>query len=73
MIISFLRKYSQTKEFFEAQAGRSKAYYTQDIEQYSIEDLADYFLVIQTMERIRSGQGYIHSATDVRKDLDLDD
>lgn len=59
--------------FLSAQTGRSKAYYLRELIQNGIEDLEDYYLAAQTVERIRSGQENVYSAADVRKDLGLDD
>lgn len=56
-----------------AQTGRSKAYYLREIIERGIEDMEDYYLAANTVERIRKGQEQVHSAAAVRKDLGLDD
>ena len=53
--------------------GRSKAYYLREIIEQGIEDMEDYYLAANTVERIRKGQEQVHSTTAVRKDLGLDD
>ncbi len=56
-----------------ASTGRTKAYYLREIIEQGIEDMEDYYLAADVLERVRKGQERIHSAADVRKDLGLDD
>ncbi|MCK0509790.1 type II toxin-antitoxin system RelB family antitoxin [Aromatoleum buckelii] len=53
--------------------GRSKAYYLRQIIEQGIEDMEDYYLAADVLERVRKGQEPVHSAADVRADLGLDD
>lgn len=53
--------------------GRSKAYYLRQVIEQGIGDIEDYYLAADVLERVRSGQEPVHSATDVRADLGLDD
>lgn len=59
----------QRLKFLATQTGRTKAYYLRQIIEQGIEDLEDYYLAAEVMERIRQGQEQVHSAADVRKDL----
>lgn len=52
--------------------GRSKAYYLRQIIEQGIEDMEDYYLAADVLERVRKGQEPVHSAADVRADLGLD-
>lgn len=56
-----------------ASTGRTKAYYLREIIEQGIEDMEDYYLAADVLERVRKGQEQVHSAADVRKDLGLDD
>lgn len=56
-----------------AQTGRTKAYYLREMIEQGIEEMEDYYLAADTLERVRKGQEPVHSAADVRKDLGLDD
>lgn len=56
-----------------AHTGRTKAYYLREIIEQGIEDMEDYYLSADVLERIRKGQERVHSASDVRKDLGLED
>lgn len=53
--------------------GRSKAYYLRQIIEQGIEDMEDYYLAADVLERVRKGKEPVHSAADVRADLGLDD
>lgn len=55
-----------------ASTGRTKAYYLREIIEQGIEDMEDYYLAADVLERVRKGQEQVHSAADVRKDLGLD-
>ena len=56
-----------------SQTRRTKAYYLREIIEHGIEEMENYYLAVDVSERIRKGQEQVHSATDVRKDLGLDD
>ncbi|MEK8088654.1 type II toxin-antitoxin system RelB family antitoxin [Thermithiobacillus plumbiphilus] len=55
-----------------AHTGRSKAYYLRQIIKQGIEEMEDYYLAADVLERIRKGDEPVHSAAEVRKDLGLD-
>jgi len=60
-------------DYLASHTGRTKAYYLREIIEQGIEDLEDYYLAADVLERIRKGQEQVHSAADVRKELGLDD
>ncbi len=53
--------------------GRSKAFYLRQIIEKGLEDVEDYYLAADVVERVRAGQEEVYSAEQVRKDLGLDD
>jgi RHH-type rel operon transcriptional repressor/antitoxin RelB len=55
-----------------AKTGRTKAFYLRQIIETGIAEMEDYYLAIDTLERVRKGQEKLHSAAAVRKDLGLD-
>lgn len=63
----------QRLDFLAAHTGRSKAYYLREIIERGLDDMEDYYLAAEVLERVRKGKEEIHSAADVRKDLGLDD
>ena len=63
----------QRLDHLASQTGRSKAYYLREIIERGIEELEDYYLAADVLERVRKGQEQVHSSADVRKDLGLDD
>ncbi len=71
-----LRLSPETEErlrFLATQTGRTKAFYLREIIDRGLEDIEDYYLAADVLERIRKGQEHVHAAADVRKDLGLDD
>lgn len=52
--------------------GRTKAYYLRELVQRGLDDLEDYYLAAETMERVRKGEEEIYSSDEVRNDLGLD-
>ncbi len=60
-------------DFLSSQTGRTKAFYLREIIERGLEDIEDYYLAADVLERVRKGQEKTHTAADVRKDLGLDD
>ena len=56
-----------------SQTGRTKAFYLREIIERGLEDMEDYYLAADVLERVRKGRERVHSAADVRKELGLDD
>ncbi len=63
----------QRLDFLVTQTGRSKADYLREIIENGLEDIEDYYLATDVLDRVRSGQEKIYSADEVRKELGLDD
>jgi RHH-type rel operon transcriptional repressor/antitoxin RelB len=63
----------QRLDFLAAHTGRTKAYYLREIIEQGIEELEDYYLAVDVLERIRKKQEEVYSAADVRRDIGLDD
>jgi len=62
----------QRLDFLVSQTNRSKAYYLRLMIENGIEDMEDYYLAADVLERVRSGKEKIHSSQSVRKELGLD-
>lgn len=62
----------QRLDFLSTHTGRSKAYYLRQVIEKGLEDIEDYYLAAEVVERIRKGQEKSYSAEQVRKDLGLD-
>jgi len=60
-------------DFLAARTGRTKAFYLREMIEKGLEDMEDYYLAAETMERVRKGEVKVYSAEEVRKDLGLDD
>lgn len=63
----------QRLDFLTAQTGRTKAFYLRQMIENGIEDMEDYYLAAEVMERVRKGQEKTYSTAEVRKDLGLED
>ena len=62
----------QRLDFLASQTGRSKAFYLRELIESGLDDLEDYYLAADVLERVRNGRERLHSAQDVRADLGLD-
>ena len=55
------------------QTGRSKAFYLREMIERGLEDMEDYYLAADVLERVRRGTEKLYSSADVRNALTLDD
>jgi RHH-type rel operon transcriptional repressor/antitoxin RelB len=62
----------QRLDHLASQTGRTKAFYLRQIIENGIEEMEDYYLAADVLERVRKGKEQGHSAADVRRDLGLD-
>jgi RHH-type rel operon transcriptional repressor/antitoxin RelB len=58
--------------FLATKTGRTKAFYLRELITRGMEDLEDYYLAADILERVRKDEEEILSSADVRKSLDLD-
>ena len=63
----------QRLDYLASHTGRTKAYYLRAIIEQGLEEMEDYYLAADVLERVRKGQEQVYSAADVRRDLGLDD
>jgi len=62
----------QRFNFLAAQTGRPKAFYLREVVQKGLDDLEDYYLAADVVERIRKGEEKTLSTSEMRELLDLD-
>lgn len=55
-----------------SQTGRPKDFYVQEIIVRGLDDVEDYYLAADVLERVRQGQEQVHAAAGVRSELGLD-
>ena len=60
-------------DFLASQTGRSKDFYLRELIERGLEDLEDYYLAADVLERLRKGAENVYSAAAVRETLALDD
>ncbi len=63
----------QRLDRLSAETGRTKAFYLRELIERGIEDLEDYYLGMEVMERLRKGEEYTTSLEEVEKEPRLDD
>jgi RHH-type rel operon transcriptional repressor/antitoxin RelB len=63
----------QRLDFLAEQTGRTKAFYLRQMIEKGLDDLEDYYLSAEVLEQVRKGEEAVHSSTQVRSDLGLDD
>ena len=59
--------------FLASQTGRTKAFYLREIIDRGLDEIEDYYLAADVLERIRKGQEPVYAAADVREELGLGD
>ena len=59
--------------FLAAQTGRSKAFYLREIIERGLDEMEDYFLEADVLERVRKGKEKICSLAEIKKDPGLKD
>ena len=71
-----IRLSTETEErlaFLASQTGRTKAFYLREIIERGLDDMEDYYLAADVLERVRKGQVQVYSAAEVRRELGLDE
>lgn len=63
----------QRLDFLAVNTGRSKAYYLREIIENGIEDMEDYYLAAEVIERVRKGEERVFSLDEVERELGLAD
>ncbi len=53
--------------------GRSKNSFVREALLHQLDDIEDYYLGMETLERIRKGEERVYSAAEARRELGLDD
>lgn len=56
-----------------SQTGRSKAFYLREIIERGLDELEDYYLAADVLERIRKGEEMTYSLDEVERELGLAD
>ena len=60
-------------DFLASQTGRSKSSFLREIIDRGLDDIEDYYLAADVLERVRGGQEQIYTSAEVRRELGLDD
>lgn len=63
----------QRLERLSSETGRTKAFYLRELIERGLDDLEDYYLGMEVLERLRKGEEHTFTIDEVEKDLGLDD
>jgi RHH-type rel operon transcriptional repressor/antitoxin RelB len=63
----------QRLDFLASKTGRTKAFYLREMIERGLEDMEDYYLAADILERLRQGTEKVYSSANVRNALSLDD
>ena len=69
-----IRLSTETEErlaFLASQTGRTKAFYLREIIERGLDDMEDYYLAADVLERVRKGREQVYSSAKVREYLGL--
>ncbi|MXZ90302.1 MAG: CopG family transcriptional regulator [Chloroflexi bacterium] len=56
-----------------SETGRSKEFFLREMIERGMEDIEDYYLAVEVLERIRAGKERLYTSAEVRRELGLDD
>ena len=62
----------QRLDYLASQTGRTKAFYLREMIERGLEDMEDYYLAADVLERVRKGEEPVYSSEEVRVELGLD-
>lgn len=60
-------------DYLATQTGRTKAFYLREIIERGLEDMEDYYLAVDVLERVRKDQEQVYSLDEVERRLGLAD
>lgn len=59
--------------FLASQTGRSKSSLLHEMIERGLDDIEDYYLAVEVLERIHAGKERVYTSAEVRRNLGLDD
>jgi RHH-type rel operon transcriptional repressor/antitoxin RelB len=59
-------------DYLASETGRSKSLLLPEIIERGLDDVEDYYLSVEVLERIRSGEERVYTSAEIRRDLGLD-
>lgn len=66
-------EFEERLDLLAAHTGRSKPMLLGEIIERGMEDTEDYYLSLEILKRVRSGEERVYTSAEVRRDLGLDD
>ena len=71
--IEFSREAEERLDELACQTGRSKEFYLSEIIGRGLDEVEDYYLAIEVLERVRAGKERVYSSKEVKRELGLGD
>jgi RHH-type rel operon transcriptional repressor/antitoxin RelB len=71
--IRLSEKAEERLDSLASRTGRTKAFYLRQVIENGLDDLEDYYLAADVLERVRQGKEAVYSSDQVRAELGLDD
>ena len=74
MVATSVRRSPETERrlaFLASQTGRTKAFYLREIIDRGLDEIEDYYLAADVLERFRKGHEQVYATADVREVLGL--
>ena len=71
--IQLSREVEERLDYLASKTGRSREFYLQELVERGLEDIEDYYLAAEVLERVRDGQEPVYTSAEVREYLGLDD
>ena len=59
-------------DFLASETSRSKEFFLREMIERGMEDIEDYYLAVEVLERIRAGKERVYSPAEVRREHGLD-
>ncbi len=60
-------------DFLVSRTGRSKSALLREAVERGLDDVEDYYLAVEVLQRIRGGWEQVYTAEEIKRDLGLDD
>ena len=70
--IQLSREAEERLDLLASETGRSKEFYLQELIERGLEEIEDYYLAAEVLERVRKGEEPVYTSAEVRKNLMLD-
>ena len=61
------------QHYLAYRTGRSKEFHLPEVIERGLDEVEDYYLAVEVLERVRAGKERVYSSKEVRRELGLED